>query len=308
MEKKRYVLRFFSGIGHGGSYVVTEGEHLIGRSRGLQLVLADDQVSRRHARLVFERDTLRLEDLGSQNGTFLNRRQVTSEVVGLGDWIRIGSSLIKVTDGSPDKDEGPLDTAITAVGSVLNGIRGSLEELPVSDLLQVVATSGKTRSLHLTSGRLSGFIRIRDGNLRWASIHRVVEDRPYKALYRMLSWSMGTFKVVGDEDASDAPAGPAEMEIRERLDYLLMDGMRQIDEARQLEERLGGLSTAFVIDEAAASADAEMSELERSALDLARAGSTLGEILDACGSADLEALVVVDALTRKQILSAAPPK
>jgi len=57
--------------------IVAEGETLeIGRAPGLGMVIGDNSVSRRHARLRREGEVMLLEDLGSTFGTFLNDKPV----------------------------------------------------------------------------------------------------------------------------------------------------------------------------------------------------------------------------------------
>ena len=61
----------------------------LGRAEDNDLVLPDIGVSRRHARIVVEGNTLRFEDLGSGNGTFYRGEQVDTQVLADGDEIVI---------------------------------------------------------------------------------------------------------------------------------------------------------------------------------------------------------------------------
>ena len=62
-----------------------DGEFVVGRDAACDLCLADASVSRRHARLVIEGATVRLEDLGSKNGTTVGGELVRGQVVLRGD-------------------------------------------------------------------------------------------------------------------------------------------------------------------------------------------------------------------------------
>jgi pSer/pThr/pTyr-binding forkhead associated (FHA) protein len=65
---------------------------VIGRDPSADIVLPDACVSRRHARVSWREGTYTLEDLGSKNGTYLNRRPVTQPVaLHDGDRIQVGS-------------------------------------------------------------------------------------------------------------------------------------------------------------------------------------------------------------------------
>ncbi|ABW09606.1 FHA domain containing protein [Parafrankia sp. EAN1pec] len=69
----------------------------IGRAPDSTLVLEDDFASGRHARLVPHDGQWFVEDLGSTNGTFLNRTKVTSPMpVPLGAPVRIGKTVLEL--------------------------------------------------------------------------------------------------------------------------------------------------------------------------------------------------------------------
>ncbi len=73
------------------------GPILIGRAEDSTLVLDDDYASTRHARLVQQGDGYALEDLGSTNGTYLDRTRVTAPTpVPIGVPIRIGRSVLEL--------------------------------------------------------------------------------------------------------------------------------------------------------------------------------------------------------------------
>ena len=73
------------------------GPITIGRADDSTLVLTDDYVSTRHARLVPRGDQWVLEDLGSTNGTYLGRQRVTDPVpVPLGAQIRVGKTVLEL--------------------------------------------------------------------------------------------------------------------------------------------------------------------------------------------------------------------
>lgn len=72
-----------------------EGEVLIGRVEPAGLVIADSEVSRRHARLTFREGKYFLEDLGSVNGTLINGQRMSGEsALTDGDEIRLGSKVV----------------------------------------------------------------------------------------------------------------------------------------------------------------------------------------------------------------------
>jgi len=81
-----------------GTRVSLEGRPiLIGRADDSTLVLEDDYASTRHARLSLAGTDWYVEDLGSTNGTYLDRAKVTGPTrVPLGVPIRIGKTVIEL--------------------------------------------------------------------------------------------------------------------------------------------------------------------------------------------------------------------
>jgi pSer/pThr/pTyr-binding forkhead associated (FHA) protein len=63
---------------------------VIGRSPECDIFLDDVTVSRRHAELVRDGDRLLIRDLGSLNGTFVNRHRIEEAVLGNDDEVQIG--------------------------------------------------------------------------------------------------------------------------------------------------------------------------------------------------------------------------
>jgi pSer/pThr/pTyr-binding forkhead associated (FHA) protein len=81
-----------SGGGRAGEHFVPQGERTtIGRSPDNDVFLDDVTVSRKHAVLVDRGGEYVIEDLGSLNGTFVNRRRIESGTrLESGDEVQIG--------------------------------------------------------------------------------------------------------------------------------------------------------------------------------------------------------------------------
>ncbi|GEM_PF-410023 len=83
----KFMLRGVSGATFGKVFPLT-GVTVIGRNPECDISIPTDEVSRRHAELRPSQDGVMVEDLGSANGTFVNDRRVTRELLKHGDELR----------------------------------------------------------------------------------------------------------------------------------------------------------------------------------------------------------------------------
>ena len=89
-------LEIVEGTG-AGELVALTGPVTIGRSRDADLVLADDLVSRRHARVTPSGPGAVVEDLGSRNGTYVNGEDVHGPTrLVPGDQLQLGVTLVEL--------------------------------------------------------------------------------------------------------------------------------------------------------------------------------------------------------------------
>ncbi len=73
------------------------GETTIGRAAGCQVTLDDTFMSQLHARIYPTGDGVAVEDLGSTNGTYVNRHRVTAPTIALpGDQIQFGGIVMEL--------------------------------------------------------------------------------------------------------------------------------------------------------------------------------------------------------------------
>jgi hypothetical protein len=83
---------------HQGEHYPLGDELTVGRAAGCQVTVDDTYVSQLHAR-VFSRDGQHfVEDLGSTNGTYLNRTKVSGPMpLQRGDRLQVGNTILEVT-------------------------------------------------------------------------------------------------------------------------------------------------------------------------------------------------------------------
>jgi EAL domain-containing protein (putative c-di-GMP-specific phosphodiesterase class I) len=78
----------------------------VGRGGDLELVLTSPHVSKTHAEVYSDGEALRVRDLGSRNGTFLNRQPVSDAALHRGDVLHFGDQEFRIAgeDGAPSED------------------------------------------------------------------------------------------------------------------------------------------------------------------------------------------------------------
>ena len=237
MTDRGWVLRFISGKYQGGEYPIGgTGDLVIGRSSDLDMVLIEDMVSRKHAKLHIGQSGLTISDLGSTNGTFVNGEKVKTAKLKEGDRILIGTSILKLI--SVDKLPGEVVDRRAAqaalekaaaqkqkTGGERSAVQGRLEEVPLVDLLQLLSTSKKTGAI-VIRGIRGGRVHLRKGRVISASVDADPSVPPKKALFRMTTWGQGSFEFVPLEGEQ----APMPNEITESTEILVMEALRQGDD------------------------------------------------------------------------------
>jgi hypothetical protein len=112
------------GPNSGREFDLADSALVIGRDASAGIVLDDPEASRRHAAASVEGASVRVEDLGSTNGTFVNGERITAaRTVSEGDRVRIGTTVFEVRAvaqatriGTVIPDE-PEDAQATRVGT-----------------------------------------------------------------------------------------------------------------------------------------------------------------------------------------------
>src|SRR5512143_1830052 len=106
--------------------------------------------------------------------------------------------------------------------------QGSLTELHLPDIIQLVSVSGKTGVFHLVDGQQHGEIWLSDGKI----VHAEVEDLAgEEAVYALAIWRSGEFKF-------DPNAAPPKQTIQKSNTNLLMEAARRLDEWRVLSRKI----------------------------------------------------------------------
>lgn len=139
-------LVFLAGPIAGRRYKLADGEYIIGRRSDCQIFVPDMRVSRQHARLWKDGEAWQIEDLGSNNGTFINGAKVQAATpLRHDDEILIANNRIRVEsrDTVPDP-KFPEGNAVTIV-----------EVASPSSLIKSREDSGSGRIPIVSSGMMS---------------------------------------------------------------------------------------------------------------------------------------------------------
>jgi len=296
---RSYVLRFISGKYQGGEFPVTgEKAIVVGRSSDLDMVLVEDMVSRKHARIAMQGEQIWIEDLGSTNGTFVNGEKIKRARLKEGDRVLIGTSILKLIAG-----DGPVDNtdvkmqlenvAAARKGSQQRTMSGSIEEVPLPDLLQLFGTSKKSGVLVIrTADEDVGRIYMRKGVIYHAAINESEEVPAMKSMYRMLTWEKGLF----DLDPPDTRELPNEINVS--VQEVLMEGMRQLDEFNQLRESLPDMKARISITLPLVAKLRELTPEQLDVLQLVYNHGTIDAVLNKSEKTDLDTLQAIVKLVK----------
>lgn len=169
-------------------------------------------------------------------------------------------------------------------------IEGSLSQLGIPDLLQILGMNKRSGKLSLERGNERGEILVTEGRSVNARVGRVEGE---KALFRLLAWTEGTFTFAPGTN-------PGKPRIDRAMDDALLEGMRQADEVNRLLPSLPPRATRMVL---APDADLppEQHPVTAQVVDLLRQPRALGEVLDLAPAPDLEVLGVLITLMQKGV-------
>ncbi len=302
---RSYVLRFISGKYQGGEFpIVNDKPIIVGRSSDLDMVLVEDMVSRKHARITMQQDQIWIEDLGSTNGSFVNGEKIKRARLKEGDRVLIGTSILKVIAGegaqradSTDAKANLENVAAARRTTQARTMSGSIEEVPLPDLLQLFGTSKKSGVLVIrTEADDVGKIYMRKGVIYYASINDLEDVPPMKSIFRMLTWQKGLF----DLDPPDEREFPNELTVS--VQEVLMEGLRQLDEFNEIRNELPDLNTRLVLSQPVIPPLRDLKPEELDILQLAHNYGHLETVLNKSLSTDLDTVQFILKLIKNAYL------
>ena len=115
--------------------------------------------------------------------------------------------------------------------------QGSIQELPVPDIIQLVSVSGKTGMFTLVRGSERGYIYLKAGQMVHARVGELIGE---EAVYALAIWSSGDFQFSPNEE-------PDSVTIEKSNTSLLMESARRLDEWKVLSRKIPGLDYVPVL-------------------------------------------------------------
>ncbi|HUP44432.1 MAG TPA: DUF4388 domain-containing protein [Thermoanaerobaculia bacterium] len=112
--------------------------------------------------------------------------------------------------------------------------QGSLKELPLPDIIQLVSVSGKTGRFTLTRDEDRGSIYLKGGQMVHAAVGDLVGE---EAIYALAIWNSGDFQFDPGEE-------PERQTITKSNTNLLMEAARRLDEWRVLSKKIPSVDYA----------------------------------------------------------------
>lgn len=109
--------------------------------------------------------------------------------------------------------------------------QGSIQELPVPDIIQLVSVSGKTGMFMLVRGPERGLIYLRNGRIVHAELGALAGE---EAVYALAIWSTGDFQFTPGKETEATT-------IDKTNTSLLMEAARRLDEWKVLARKIPGL-------------------------------------------------------------------
>lgn len=300
---KNYALRFISGKYQGGEFPLPRsGEIVIGRSSELDMVLVEDMVSRRHAKITIDDDHITVEDLGSTNGTFVNGEKISQALLSEGDRVLVGTSIIKLVVAEGEvrgRGRKRLEDVASARRntSQVRTMSGSIREVPIVDLLQFFAASRKSGVLAVRTERTTGKIYLQNGLVVYASIQDL-EMPALKSIFRILMWQDGTF----DMEPAEEREFPETLEMS--TEGLLMESMRQLDELARIQDTLPSLDSTLVLTMPMRPALSALSAVELDVIQLAHNYGEFQVVLDKSSKSDLDTSAAISKLIENGYIKA----
>jgi CheY-like chemotaxis protein len=170
-------------------------------------------------------------------------------------------------------------------------IEGSLTQLGIPDLLQILAMNRRSGKLALSRGSERGEIHVGEGRPMNARTGPVEGE---KALFRLLAWNEGSFSFTPGPP-------PPRARINRAMDDALLEGMRQADEVARVMPSLPPRNARVQL---APEADLPRDQhpVTSQVVELLRQPRLVSELIDLAPASDLDVATVLCTLMQKGVV------
>lgn len=205
-KSDRLIMTQVNGSNRGREFrVLSLQEALIGRGENVQIQLDEPGVSRFHAKISYARSEPTIEDLGSTNGVFVNRKRISHSRLMDGDTLQICSSEFKVQLVQNDSnlkvsavDPQHMDKLTNKLRTVSREsdqprkslLNGTLASINLASLLQILHINGTSGTLVVKNPTIEGEVVMEAGQ----AVHaRLGPFEGKKAFFRLMAIVEGDF-------------------------------------------------------------------------------------------------------------------
>ena len=300
-----FALRFISGKYQGGEYPLpSEKEIVIGRGGELDIVLVEDMVSRKHAKITTQQGKIVIQDLGSTNGTFVNGEKIKRAKLKEGDRVLIGTSILKLISaaeahsavtGTREEQNQQLENMSRSRPKV-DVTKGQIEELPLADVLTFISSNKKSGVLDVRGDNDEGRVFFKGGRIYYAVLNQNEELGPIKALYRMVAFSAGSYELGAPSEEEFV------LELETPTDQLVADALRESGELKVLQGELPELEDMIALPRPLKPPLSKLSPDELEVFQLAMNEGFFQAILDKSPFTDLKTAQLVKGLIDREYL------
>lgn len=203
-----------------------------GRQEDCELRISSRKASRQHAQIEWTGSQAVLVDLGSNNGSYVNEKRITSHPLKDGDEIRIATFLCvyrKVHDLGELEEE--VDGGALTTAGANSMFSGHLHKTPLLEVLTTLAHDGDTGQINLLPKK--GQIGLRQGEPVWAYA-QTSQGEP--ALLQMLLLEQGMF--VFSPSLEERPAN-INRALNQILASAIEKGVKPPGDGRRMAPRPG---------------------------------------------------------------------
>lgn len=225
------VLREGEALGH---ISLTASHTTLGRepSPETNVVLPDPAVSRLHVAISSfpGEPALWVQDLGSSNGTFLNRQRISGATAGVGDVLRVGDSLLVVGRGKIASLEDAAALGLVGRSPPVGSLReliGKVAPSALSVLIVGPTGTGKelvARAIHEQSGRRGRFVAVNCAALPSALVESTLFGHKKGAFTGAVSDQEGAFLQANEGTLFLDEVGDLALEAQPKLLRALESG------------------------------------------------------------------------------------